>query len=749
MAQEGTSDQGRPVSVHGAPPSQENVSRIKLVRLFFLAFAFLIAARLIQLQVDPGAKLSQTELNHITTVPISVPRGNILDSANRILATDRQVPSLWADPRIIADPAATARHVAAALSLDEKEIYDKLTQRNSNGQPMKFVWLHRWMGEAELAALGDLSDPALAGLHVKREPTRFYPQKELAANVLGFVNRERTGSGGIELTHDKFLRSEPGERTARVDGKRNLLASLTLEYTEPEGGDDVQLTIDSAVQHSLEQALDQAMIDAKAPRAMGLIMNPKTGAIIALACRPAFDPNRYWDFDENLLKNTALSDVFEPGSAFKIVAAAAAIECGLVTPETMINCHNGSYVFYRHRIKDYHALGVEPFRTCFAQSSNIAIISVATWLGEERFASWIDRFGFGSKTSRDFEWMESKGIFRPQSEWTPYSMGALPMGQEIAVTMPQLAVSFSVIANGGFKVEPYVVERAVSRDGMVTHQHRPAPPKRIISSETAATMRDLMHTVVSDPEGTGRYANIEKYRVAGKTGTAQMALPTGGYSPDKYTAVFAGFAPVADPKLCAVIVVQEPGIKLHYGGYVCGPVFKKVIEEALSRMGCPEDPVQEPLPEGTQLVADADTVTARIELEPLDMPAEFLLETSEGLKLVTQYGDGVVDGPVLPDFKGMTKKRAQARLAALGIRWDLQGTGWVVSQDPPANTPLTDVSVCRLVFANKTKMIGIEGLEYLTTPTETDVDEPKPTSPRKETTQIEDGTPRTPALARS
>jgi cell division protein FtsI/penicillin-binding protein 2 len=708
MTDEVADDHGSGARVRAEAPSSEHIGRIRFIRVAFLLVAAFIAIRLLRLQIDPDLKLGKNDLSHIGTVELSVPRGSIYDAKNRLLATDRLMPSIWADPREVEDPHITARAIASTLQMDEQDLIGRLSRRDDRGQLKKFVWVKRFLTEAEIVAFGDFERPEFRGLHIKKEPTRFYPQKDIAAHVVGFVNKERVASAGVELTHDKYLRSTPGAHTARKDARRVLLDSLTLQYVEPQGGDGVHLTIDSAVQRSLEAALDQALIDAKAPKAMGFIMNPKTGAIVAMACRPGFDPNTYSDYPEDIYRNAALIDVFEPGSAFKIVAAAAAIECGLVTPETFIDCHNGSFKFFRHTIHDFHPLGVEPFRTCFAQSSNIAIITVANWLGQDRFASWIDRFGFGQGTSSDFDRIESHGILRPVNKWQPSSMGALPMGQEIAVTMPQLAVAFSVIANGGFKIEPHVVEQIVDRDGYITYKHRPPAPKRVISSETAAVMRDLMSAVVSDVDGTGRYASIDRYRVAGKTGTAQVARPKGGYIPGKFTAIFAGFAPVADPRLCAVIVVHEPAIKLHYGGYICGPIFKKVIGEALTNMAVPEDPVEQPLDSAGLLLADADTVTEHIELAPLETLREFVVETSDGLKLVTQSEDGIVDGPVLPDFTGMTKRKVHARMAALGLRWDVQGSGWVVAQDPPPNTPLGDVTVCRLTFADKTEIRAIE-----------------------------------------
>ena len=322
-------------------------------------------------------------------------------------------------------------------------------------------------------------------------------------------------------------------------------------------------------------------------------------------------------------------------------------------------------------------------------------------------------------------------------------MGSLPMGQEIAVTILQLARAYCVIANGGSLVDPYLVEAAVGRDGEVVHEHCPAPPKRILSESTAATMADLCHQVVL--HGTGDDGSIPEYRVGGKTGTAQIARPNGGgYYEDKYTTIFAGFAPVADPRVCAVIVVQEPAIKLHYGGYVCGPIFKKVVRDALIRLNCPEDPMPNAEEYGDELepaeepeledldamlaglvdadiaiarVEDADTVVARVEEEPLSFARDSEEMMLDSLELIetARAPVAVADGPTLPDLTRKTKREATAALAGLKVAWDLRGAGRVVSQDPAPGTPLRDVSLCRLEFSNRQREEGDETQPHPTT----------------------------------
>lgn len=667
--------------------------RFRFLLCCFAAAFLAVAMRLVQIQLDPDVRFTQEELAHIGRAEIRVPRGDIRDSRGVLLATDRMVPSLCANPSRISDPSTLALRLSRLLGMDEGEVLARLVQQDAAGRRKKFVWVKRLLAEEEAAVLrAAIEQNELAGLWLVDESVRFYPQNTVAAHVLGFVNREGVGSEGVELNFDQYLRSEPGQRTSRVDSKRRILQSMTLEYEPPKGGDTLELTLDVATQFSLEQELDAALERTKSVRAMGIMMDPSTGAIRAMACRPAYDPNTYTEYPPELYKNRGLVDVFEPGSAFKIVTAAAAIEEGLITRDTRINCENGSFNPYGHRISDVHKLGVEPFNVCFAESSNIAIIKVAAMLEPDRLETWIRRFGFGHPTSSDFR-TESRGIFRPRTQWSRLSMGSLPMGQEVAVTMPQMARAFAVIANGGYLVEPYLVERAISRDGVVTYERDHSNRQRVLSESTAAVMRELCHEVVT--HGTGHYANIPEYRVGGKTGTAQVANPNGGgYLPGKYTAVFAGFAPVADPKLVTVIVIQEPGIRLYYGGYCSGPVFQQVVREALIRMGCPEDPVGQGVEVVAAAVADADTVTPQ-GAETADRVVKL-----DGLELIPWDENEPRVEPGLPSFAGMTKREVRNRLNAMNLAWDVQGAGWVAEQDPPPGTPLSMVTVCRLVFKN-------------------------------------------------
>ncbi len=711
--------------------SDSHRGRLQWIFPLFLMLFLIIILRLIQIYVLPGENLIEELKSRIGSKLVEEPRGRIYDRNSKVLASDVLSVSIYVDPRKVTDENRMdlIDHLQQYLGLSEEEVLPCLEKKSKTNEVRMLYPVKRWLGDVPKSKLDEIVGFGTDILHYKMEPVRNYPQNDSASHLLGFVTRAGQASEGVELAYDKYLRSKPGIIQARKDNRRRLLPSSLVKYDAPTGGDMVQLTLDINIQKSLEGSLDRRMEEVGAKTGMGIIMDPYTGAILALATRPAFDPNQYSTSTPDLRKNKATLNFFEPGSAFKIVTAAAALEHGLVTPDTMIDCEGGAFNPYGHRIKDFYKLGVIPFWKVFEKSSNIGTIKVAAMLGPERLESWIRLFGFGERTSPDFQF-ESRGLFRPKEQWSALSMGSLPMGQEIAVTMPQLAKAFAVIANGGFVVQPYFVERVLDQDKVPIYEYQPPPAKRILSEKTALTMQDLCHKVVT--HGTGKAANIPQYRAGGKTGTAQMAYEKGkgrGFDPNRYTAVFAGFAPLARPRVVAVIVIQEP-TKERYGGGVCGPVFAEVVKDALIRLNVPEDPVVDPEKpheeESSPLLSkmmraseeqimlseplpyveaeennDVDTIGDRPSPEELDNNLGALITPLDGLELLALRITDSTSGQALPNLAGMSKSQARECLQRLGVIMDAQGAGWVITQNPAPGTIMVEGAVCALRFGDK------------------------------------------------
>lgn len=669
-----------------------------------------VCIRLAFLHLYPNQNLSDEDLKHIGRTEIVEPRGTIYDRQAVPLAMDQRVPSIWVDPRNVENPPHAALMLSLALGLDEDAVKAEMERFDGSGRERRFRYIKRFIPDLDREAVEALLEACGQGVHVMYEPMRYYPQYDTAAHVLGFVTRYGDALRGIELTQDALLRSAPGSRSQRVDGKRNFLASTTMDYTPPEGGNNVQLTIDVNIQHVLERELDAAIERNHAVGAMGIVIDPHSGAILALANRPAFDLNAPGAPEaRQRMLNQAVEGAFEPGSVLKIVPAAAALELGFVTADTIIDCEGGSFRPYGRRvIRDVRKMGRVSFTETYAHSSNVASIKVGAQLGPERMEEWLLRFGFGQPTGIELP-DESAGLFQRRAQWNRDTMVVLPMGQGIATTMPQLARAFGVIANGGYLVDPYLVERAMDRDGREIYRREAPRPLQALSPETVRVMKELSFAVVNG--GTGRHAVIPEYRAGGKTGTAQIARADGrGYRDGVYNAVFAGFAPLTHPRLVAVIVVQEPGIPRGYGGVVSGPVFREVVRTALASMGVPEERMPDHAPDERMRFArnaeadlpeeDPDTVNPWIVEDAPPMEPALRNEDLINLAFVEPTLAGAADeGPALPDLSGLTKAQARERLVQLGVPWDPRGTGRVIAQFPPPGTPLRQVSLCRVEFA--------------------------------------------------
>ena len=426
----------------------------------------------------------------------------------------------------------------------------------------------------------------LRGIYFQKESKRFYPKRDLAAQVLGYVGMDDEGLSGIERAHDDELRGKPGRMMISVDARRKWFGSVEKQ---PDPGENVVLTIDEKIQYIAERELETAMQQTHAETGTVVVQNPKTGEILALANRPTFNPNLARDITPQKLKDHAVSDVYEPGSTFKVVTIAAALEEKLTRPEEMFDCQMGSIVINGMRIRDSKPHGVISVADVLAVSSDVGAIKIALRLGEERFYKYIRAFGFGQQTGIELPG-ETRGMTKPLNRWSKVSIGAISMGQEIGITPLQLVSMISTIANDGVWTAPRIIAGTTAPQGtpqMVAFH--PGAQRRVISPMTAALMKRMMQGVILAQHSTGKAARLEGYSAAGKTGTGQKIDPaTHAYSRTKYVASFAGFAPVNDPAVTVAVILDSP-VGLHQGGQVSAPVFQRVAQQVLEYLHTPHD----------------------------------------------------------------------------------------------------------------------------------------------------------------
>ncbi|MGA9392009.1 MAG: penicillin-binding protein [Candidatus Sulfotelmatobacter sp.] len=483
-----------------------------------------------------------------------------------------------------------------------------------------FCWVARKADDETIQRIKSLN---LQGIHFQKEPKRFYPARDLAAQVVGTVGMEDAGQSGIEHAYDNELRGRAGRMFISVDARRQWFSDVEKQ---PEPGDNLVLTIDKNIQYIAEKELDQAIHDTQAIAGTVIVENPHTGEILALANRPTFNPNLRKQITPAALTNRAVSYVYEPGSTFKLVTISAALEEKLTNPDELFDCQMGSIVYNGMRIRDSKPHGLLPVWGVLAESSDVGSIKIALRLGEDRYYKYIRAFGFGQQTGIELPG-ETRGLTKPPSRWSKVSIAAISIGQEIGISPIQLSALVSTFANDGVWVAPRIVAGRVEPQGTAqTVAFHPGASRRVISSYTAAEMRSMMQKVVL--EGTGRKAILEGYSSAGKTGTGQKVDPaTGAYSKTKYVGSFAGFAPVNNPQL-VVAVILDSAVGPHQGGQIAAPVFRRVSQQVLEYLHTPHDL---PLAPNRQLLlAQAKTNDNDKDLEEgtPDHPGE-TLETAE------------------------------------------------------------------------------------------------------------------------
>jgi len=561
-----------------AAASARNSTNVRLYLLAAMLFLWggAICLRLVYLQIFRyGSFELRAQHQQQRTTEVSARRGIIYDRAGHELAMSIAVDSVFAVPTEMPDLAGTISLISRITHADPRELLAKCQSART------FCWLAR---KADAETADRIRSLNLRGIYFQKESKRFYPKRELAAQVIGYVGTDDEGLSGIEREFDDKLHGKPGEMLVSVDARKKWFGSVEKQ---PEPGQNVVLTIDQQIQYIAERELQTAMEQTHAEAGTVIVENPHTGEILALANQPTFNPNLTGEITPAKLKNHAVSDVYEPGSTFKVVTISAALEEKLTTPQEVFDCQMGSIVINGMRIHDSRPHGLLSVSDVLAESSDVGSIKIGMRLGDERFYKYIHGFGFGQQTGIELPG-ETRGLSKPPNRWSRVSFAAISMGQEIGITPLQLIGLISTMANDGVWVAPRIV--AATNAPQATPQtiaFHPADQRRVISALTAAQMRQMMQGVVL--HGTGRKALLEGYTSAGKTGTAQKVDPaTHAYSHSKYVASFGGFAPINNPVI-TVAVILDSAVGLHQGGQVSAPVFQRVAQQVLEYLHTPHD----------------------------------------------------------------------------------------------------------------------------------------------------------------
>ena len=674
------------------PRSEKSHRRAIFIALGLVVWMLVIGVRLVQLQIAQhetlAARARNQQSSSIETAPT---RGQVLDRQGRELARSLDTASFYADPSEINSVNETARQFAALSGQDVSELARRIEDAKASNK--KFLWLVRRLDPQRAAKLDKLE---LKGVYSRKEPKRFYPNDSLAAHVLGFVGTEEMGLGGVEKYYNEKIRGEAGKVYLQVDRDRIPFESYEVQ---PHPGQTVVLTIDQVIQYRAEQALSAAVERSHAKSGTAIVMDPRTGEILALANVPTFDPNRSGKESPEVLRNHALQDIYEPGSTFKVVAYSAAIEKALVRPEDKIDCQMGQITVAGRLIHDHKPFGTLTISDALALSSNVGAIKLGLLVGNESMYEYMKRLGFGSRTGIDLNG-ESPGILKNVTRWQPSSIGSLAIGQEVGVTPVQMAVAYSAIANNGNWVKPHLVRELRSPDGAVTYQAK-IETRPALKPETTAALRTMMEGVTL--HGTAKKAQLEGYTAAGKTGTAQKIDPvTHGYSATKFIGSFVGFAPVNNPAIVIIVVIDEP-MGAYHGGDVAAPVFREIAEQVLPELNVTPD-VE--LKGSTPLVAQNSKPSAeqareaqeQAEQREASLPKVVAARSLSGRTGEVVFTVATQRGAVMPDLRGQSVRDVARMCAQLGLRLEARGEGLATMQVPAAGTEIESGQTVRVDF---------------------------------------------------
>ena len=643
--------------------------RLASVLVIFLILFIALLSRAFQLQVLSGEKLKNlAQRQHTATFPLQPERGMIYDRNGEKLAVSVLADSVCADPTRIADPVRASQQIAGILNLDKQAVMKKILE------PKSFCWLARRISPDQAANVDNVE---IEGIFLVKEPKRFYPNGQLAAHLLGFVGADANGLEGLENKYDDILKGKPEKLAWARDAKgKKIFLRVGNDEAKKDESVNLVLTIDSRIQYLVETHLKEAVVSKGAKGGIAIVMDPKTGEILAMANEAGFNPNNINGLTPEKWRNRAITDYFDPGSTFKPFLVAGALQEKTIRESEKFYCEDGNYAVANRVIheanRQHH--GQLSVRDILKYSSNIGAVKIAQKLGKEKFYNYIDNFGFGTKTGIDLPG-ESPGMVRPVKNWSKVDTATIAFGQGVSVTAIQMIAAMSAIANGGVLMKPYILRSVTDKNNIPIKLYNPTVVRKVISAETAKRLTNMLTEVVGSADGTGKNANIVNVAVAGKTGTSQkFDFSRGEYSSEKVRTSFMGFFPADNPQVAILVILDEPQ-RDKWGGVAAAPVFKSIGEQILNcfKTNIRETPIFEPDKQSKmQLISAQETIVA--------------------------HSVDNNDESIMPDFRGLTIREAMKKAKAKLIELKVSGNGWAVRQYPPAGRVLGEDRVCHVVF---------------------------------------------------
>jgi cell division protein FtsI (penicillin-binding protein 3) len=647
--------------------------RIASLLALFLVLFIALGSRAFQLQILSSKELKAlAEKQHTQTLLLQPDRGIIFDRNGEKMAATIMADSVCADPSKIDNPGEVAGLLASILHADRAALRKKLSGTKN------FCWVARRIAPEQATLVQELG---VEGIFIVKEPKRFYPSGELAGHLIGFVGTDANGLEGLELRYDRYLKGAPEKLLWTRDAKgKRLYPRVERPEAAPKEHYNLILTIDSRIQHLVESHLKTAVKAKGAKGGFAIVMDPRTGEILALANEMGFDPNNFSTVDPATGKNKAITDCFDPGSTFKPFLAAAALEEGVVKETDMFNCENGNYavadrVIHEANRKRHGALS---FRDVLRYSSNIGSVKIGERLGKEKFYQYIRKFGFGAKTGIDLPG-EVSGLLRPVENWTRVDAATVAFGQGVSVTAIQLITALSTVANEGVMMKPFVVRGLMDRQGKLVQAYHPTVVRRVISPETAKRLTAILTDVVGTEDGTGKHARIVNVAVAGKTGTSQkFDFAKRAYSSERVKTSFMGFFPAQNPQVAILVILDEPQ-RDKWGGVAAAPVFRDIGEQILTRF-------RTNIRDNPTLEEEKPGVDMKVRL--VSAPAPLTIQEAPE-----------ADDALIPDFRGMSIREVLRKSKEKGLEVRISGSGWATAQRPAAGHPVPENRLCTVTFS--------------------------------------------------